>query len=160
VTREQIIVLGFIAAAFVVGWALRALLGWWERERTAAQAELARIAEPPPADTPLTDEVGDALGRDAANDSMLSVVPTNGEPPLTEVELDLTDWGFTYGVAWARARERSPDADDDAIAAEALRAAEDVFRAYTGDGDWTRHIDARRLDQGEIEGVSSRDPAE
>ena len=171
-TREQIIVLGFIAAAFIAGWAVRALMAWWERERSAAQADLADMArgpihptaepETPPGpagEPPLAQEVGDALRRDTANDTMLSVVPANGEPPLTEVELDLTDWGFTYGVAWARARERNPDADDDAIAAEALRAAEDVFRAYTGDGDWTRRID-ERLDQGEIEGVSTRDRAE
>jgi hypothetical protein len=158
VTREQIIVLGFIVAGFVAGWAVRALMAWWDRERRATQDDLARMAhgparpdperpttEPPaaPAGPPLAQEVGDALRRDAANDSMLSVVPADGEAVLTEVELDLTDWGFTYGVAWARARERSPEAPDEAVADEALRAAESVFRAYTGDGNWTRRIDER-----------------
>jgi hypothetical protein len=161
VTREQIIVLGFIVAGFVAGWAVRALMAWWDRERRATQDELARIAHGParpdperpttepaaPAELPLTQEVGDALRRDAANDSMLSVVPSDGEPPLTEVELDLTDWGFTYGVAWARARERRPEAPDETVADEALRAAESVFRAYTGDGDWARRIDERHSHQ-------------
>jgi hypothetical protein len=158
VTREQIIVLGFIVAAFVAGWVVRALMAWFDRERRATQAELERMAqgpagpapespstEPivPSAEAPLTQEVGDALRRDAPNDSMLSVVPPGAEDALTEVELDLTDWGFTYGVAWARARERSPEAPDEAVADEALRAAESVFRAYTGDGDWARRIDER-----------------
>ena len=156
-TREQIIVLGFIVAAFVAGWALRALMAWWDRERRATQAELARMAHgpsrldperpttdpPAPAEPALAQEVGDALRRDAANDSMLSVVPADGEPALTEVELDLTDWGFTYGVAWARARQRRPEAPDEAVADEALKAAESVFRAYTDDSDWTRRIDER-----------------
>jgi hypothetical protein len=171
VTREQIIVLGFIVAAFVAGWVVRALMAWWDRERGAAQAELAGMAqgtpgpapgspatEPPDpsAEAPLAKEVGDALRRDAPNESMLSVVSSGDEAALTEVELDLTDWGFTYGVAWARARERSPEAPDEAIADEALRAAESVFRAYTGDGDWTRRLDERHPQrEGESNGHSA-----
>jgi hypothetical protein len=85
----------------------------------------------------LTEEVGQALRSDAANEEMLSVMRADGDPSLSELELDLADWGFTYGVAWARARERAPGGPDEAVAREALDAAEKVFRAYTAGDDWT-----------------------
>ena len=74
----------------------------------------------------------------AANEGMLSVVRAERDASLSELELDLADWGFTYGVAWARARERAPGGPDDAVAQEALDAAEQVFRAYTDGDDWTQ----------------------
>jgi hypothetical protein len=144
-TKEQMIVFGFIVAAFLAGWIASVLT----RRRAPAAADVppprhavepvtaaARAASPP-----LTAEVGEALRSDAANDGMLSVVRADPEAALSELELDLADWGFTYGVAWARARERAPGGGDDAVAAEALRAAEQVFRAYTGGDDWTRPAD-------------------
>jgi O-methyltransferase involved in polyketide biosynthesis len=68
---------------------------------------------------------------------MLSIVGAGGDSLLTERELDLTDWGFAYGVAWARARERDPSLPEDEIAREALRTAEAVFREYTaGTAEW------------------------
>jgi hypothetical protein len=82
--------------------------------------------------------VGAALSSDAANDGMLSVVRENGAAALSELELDLADWGFTYGVAWAQARDRAPGRPDEALAQEALDAAQRVFRAYTGGDDWTQ----------------------
>jgi hypothetical protein len=86
--------------------------------------------------TALADEVSAALEDDAANLSMLSVVEGDRGAPLGERELDLTDWGFAYGVAWARAREREPAKRGDAIAREALQAADTVFRAYTAEATW------------------------
>jgi hypothetical protein len=84
---------------------------------------------------PLAMAVSEALQSDRANEVMLSAVSVDHDTPLSELELDLNDWGFTYGVAWALARERWPDASDDAIARAALKAAETVFRAYTAGGD-------------------------
>ena len=141
-TKEQLIVVGFIAAAFLAGWL--ASIAARRRDRAAP-------AEPPPPEhrvepvtaaaraegPPLAAEVGEALRSDAANEGMLSVVRADREG-LTEMELDLADWGFTYGVAWARARERTPAEPDDAVAAEALEAAQRVFRAYTDGDDWTQ----------------------
>ena len=72
---------------------------------------------------------------------MLGAVTGNRDAALTALELDLADWGFTYGVAWARARERAPGEADEAIAREGLDAAETVFRAYTGEADWTQRVD-------------------
>jgi hypothetical protein len=151
-TKEQIIVIGFIVAAFLAGWI--ASLVTRRRARSAedlppplpprshnveavtasARAQASAAAEPPP----LAEEVGQALRSDAANDGMLSVVRADQEAALSELELDLADWGFTYGVAWARAREREPAGPDDVVAAEALEAAERVFRAYTAGDDWTQ----------------------
>lgn len=147
-TKEQIIVIGFIVAAFLAGWIASLVI----RRRGRAAGDL-----PPPRHTveavtaparagshahaqtpPLAEEVGQALRSDAANDGMLSVVRADQDAALSELELDLADWGFTYGVAWARAREREPAGLDDAVAAEALEAAERVFRAYTAGDDWTQ----------------------
>ena len=147
-TTEQIIVFGFIVAAFLAGWIASVIT----RRRGRALAE-----EPPPAPPveslegtaratapPLAEEVGQALRSDAANEEMFSVVRTGGDPALSELELDLADWGFTYGVAWARARERAPGGPDEAVAREALDAAERVFRAYTGGDDWTQRAIGER----------------
>lgn len=171
-TREQIIVLGVIAAAFVAGWAVHALTGrrgplpageavtpphadeHLDRVVERARRELDRavrayvasalLSDGPraPRDEPTADPVvGDvsaALRDDAANASMLSgMFERDGERDLSDRELDLADWGFAYGVAWARARARDPDRDEDVIARTALRAAEPVFRAYAGEGGWT-----------------------
>ena len=157
-TREQIIVLGVIVAAFVAGWLVHAVTGRGEPAEEAPQPadpdpasglrELDRAArtyvaslllsehDSPRAPAPvevLAEEVGSALRDDAANDSMLSVVGTGAGKLLSERELDLTDWGFAYGVAWARAREENPSLSEEEIAREALRAAEAVFREYTAD---------------------------
>jgi hypothetical protein len=155
-TTEQLIVFGFVAAAFLAGW----IVSFVTRRRAAADDELplqvphhplepvtaaARAASPP-----LAEEVGEALQSDAANEGMLSVVRAEGNG-LSELELDLADWGFTYGVAWARARERAPAGADDAVAAEALDAAQRVFRAYTAGDDWTQP--AEQGDAGEPDGV-------
>jgi hypothetical protein len=151
-TKEQIIVIGFIAAAFLAGWI--ASLVTRRRARSAGddnwlplRYSVEAVTAPAPAraqgtggaeSPPLAEEVGQALRSDAANDGMLSVVRADQDAALSELELDLADWGFTYGVAWARAREREPAGPDDAVAAEALEAAERVFRAYTAGDDWTQ----------------------
>jgi hypothetical protein len=193
VTEEQLIVLGFLAAAFVVGWLARALIGRRDRARSgtepaaaavtqehlrraveATRQELdrairshvaavalslragegsAREVEKGPAEEgrpieegpveevaadagPLAQEVSAALQDDAANECMLSVMDGERDTALSERELDLTDWGFAYGVAWARARERGSSEAGDMIAREALQVAETVFRAYAAEAEW------------------------
>ena len=200
-TEEQLIVLGFLVAAFVVGWLARALIGRRDgRAQAAAPAEVSReqleqaveatrkeldrairshvaavalserardgapaepeapepeppapepaATEPEPAPEPvapapaarpgsLADEVSAALRDDAANEFMLSAVDAGRGTDLSERELDLTDWGFAYGVAWARAHARGSTADDE-VAREALQAAETVFRSYAAEAAWAR----------------------
>src|SRR3954471_12508587 len=170
-TREQIIVVGVIVAAFVAGWIVHALTGRKEREIPVAEevlpppdpqleqaVELSRLeldraartyaaslllsesgvpGAPAPSTDGLTRDISSALRDDAANDCMLSVVRADHDAALTDRELDLADWGFAYGVAWARAREQDPSLPEAAIAREALHAAETVFRDYTaGEAEW------------------------
>lgn len=140
-TREQLIVIGFIVAAFLAGW----ILSLVTRRRGRTYGDVPpplQVVEPvtpsaQPEAPPLAEEVGEALRSDAANEGMLSVLRAERDAGLSELELDLADWGFTYGVAWARARERAPGGPDEALAREALDAAERVFRAYTAGDDWT-----------------------
>jgi hypothetical protein len=164
VTTEQTIVLGVLAAAFVAGWGVRALIGRADRraarqEHEAAEEHLdpslqqsrraleqaivdfvTRLTASSDAGTrarrrgALVDEVSAALADDVANESMIDGVNGNG---LTERELDLADWGFAYGVAWARLRERRPTDPAEAVARDARRAAESVFREYAADASWT-----------------------
>jgi hypothetical protein len=89
-------------------------------------------------------EVSDALRSDTANRAMRAGISRDRGADLTDLELDLTDWGFTYGVAWAAAREREAGAPDDVVAREALGVAETVFHAYTDGADWTERLDDRR----------------
>jgi uncharacterized BrkB/YihY/UPF0761 family membrane protein len=83
-----------------------------------------------------------ALQDDAAHTSLLSPVSDNeqGEPRLSSLELDLSDWGFTFGVAWAVARAQDPHEPDASVAQRALAAAEDVFHVYCGTDDWAERI--------------------
>ena len=120
------IVVGFVAGAFLAGW----IASFVTRRRARSREDLLP-------QVPLTDEVEQALRSDAANEGMLSVVRAKREATLSELELDLADWGFTYGVAWARAQERVPGGPDDDVAQQALDAAEQVFRAYMDGDDWT-----------------------
>jgi hypothetical protein len=187
VTKEQLIVIGFLAAAFVTGWLARALIARGDRGPVGRQSaavlsdeDLERAVEAtrkeldravrshvaavalslrardgekaqPGAPAPevharpdaLAGEVSAALQDDAANESMLSGM--NGRAgALTEQELDLADWGFAYGVAWARARERHPGDPGKAIAREALHVAEVVFRAYAAEAEWSVAAEQRR----------------
>ena len=118
---------GFVAAAFLAGWIASFVISRRARTREQVRPEV-----------PIADEVGQALRSDAANEGMLSVVRAEREASLSELELDLADWGFTYGVAYARARDLAPGGAEDDIAQQALEAAEQVFRAYVDGDDWTR----------------------
>jgi hypothetical protein len=181
-TEEQLIVLGVLAAAFVAGWALRALIARLEGRRarehalveptlderldraveqsrheldrairtylsTVAFSAGAREGTREPA--ALTDEVSAALQDDVANQAMTGAVADDLGAGSTERELDLMDWGFAYGVAWARARKRDPAAPADVIAREALGAAGGVFGDYAGEADWIRGSGSERSGNGE-----------
>ncbi len=86
--------------------------------------------------------VGHALENDVPHDGMLSPIadPDEATARLSDLELDLADWGFTYGVAWAAARAQDPQEDDDSVAERALGAAREVFRLYCGQEGWDDHI--------------------
>jgi hypothetical protein len=143
-----VLVIGLWIANVVVllGVRLNALGELWPAPAAVPpRASLARSPEQPP---PLTREqdlvrvVGQALQNDIAHDGMLSPVAVAEEETvrLSDLELDLADWAFTYGVAWAAARAQDAKASDDAIAARALAAAREVFRLYCGHQGWEEEI--------------------
>jgi hypothetical protein len=158
------IVFGFVAAAFLAGW----IASFVTRRRPRSREDLLPqepTVEPvtaarPDEVAPLADEVGQALRSDAANEGMLSVVRAGRGASLSELELDLADWGFTYGVAWARARERASGGPDDDVAQQALDAAEQVFRAYTDGDDWTQRAVDNRSNGGSTQPRRPSDPSQ
>jgi hypothetical protein len=158
------IVFGFVAAAFLAGWIASFVTRRRPRSREDRPPQLHTVepvtAARPDEVAPLADEVGQALRSDAANDGMLSVVRAKRKASLSELELDLADWGFTYGVAWARARERASGRPDDDVAQQALDAAEQVFRAYTDGDDWTRRAVENRSNGSSIQPRRPSDPSQ
>jgi uncharacterized BrkB/YihY/UPF0761 family membrane protein len=94
-----------------------------------------------PAIDELVHVVTRALQDDAAHDNLLSPVDNEeGAPRLSALELDLSDWGFTYGVAWAVARAQDTHEPDASVAQRALAAAQEVFHTYCGTADWAERI--------------------
>ena len=93
--------------------------------RVSREEELARV-------------VSTALQNDVAHDALLGpLVPAEDETAgMSDLELDLTDWAFTYGVAWAAARAQGPHDSDEVVSERALAAARQVFRMYCGNEDW------------------------
>ena len=163
-TREQMIVFGFVAAAFLAGWIASFATSRRARSREDLSPQIPTVkpvtAARPDEVAPLADEVGQALRSDAANEGMLSVVRAEREASLSELELDLADWGFTYGVAWARARERAAGGPDDDVAQQALDAATQVFRAYTDGDDWTQRAEEHRSNGGSTQPHRQPDPSQ
>jgi hypothetical protein len=51
---------------------------------------------------------------------------------LAEHEIDMMDWGFAYGVAWAVARSQDPGAHEEVVSERALQATQAVYEAYRG----------------------------
>jgi uncharacterized BrkB/YihY/UPF0761 family membrane protein len=103
---------------------------------------VARSAQPLTRDAELVRAVGRALQSDVAHDGMLSPVALAAEETagMSDLELDLADWAFTYGVAWAEARAQNPSDSDERVAARALAAAREVFRRYCGHPAWEEQI--------------------
>jgi membrane protein len=106
-------------------------------------ASTAGDHHPPAPGEPLAPLVARALADDAAYAPMMSVLSGDreGPGPLSDLECDLADWGFAFGVAWATERARDAEASDETVAQRALAAAEAVFDDYTSDAGWQRRGD-------------------
>ena len=89
---------------------------------------------------------GLALADDIAHRGVWSALPGGPRAPalLTELECDLNDWGFAYGVAWAIAKRLHPGEPDRRIAERALEAARAVFGQYTAGQDWSEPHERER----------------
>src|SRR4051794_28106895 len=91
-----------------------------------------------------------ALEDDTAHRGMWTPLPGGPEEVpavLTELECDLSDWGFAYGVAWAMAKARHPFESDRRIAERALEAARAVFDEYCAGENWPERITGRAGDE-------------
>ena len=62
---------------------------------------------------------------------MMSVLGAAGGE-LSEREIDMMDWGFAFGVAWAVARDQDPGAPEELVSVRALEATQAVYEAYRG----------------------------
>lgn len=72
-----------------------------------------------------------ALRNPTAQGHMMSVLGPSAVG-LSDREIDMMDWGFAYGVAWAVARRQDPAAPEDLVSARALHATQAVYEAYRG----------------------------
>ena len=90
----------------------------------------------------LVHAVSRALQNDVAHEGVLRPLAADAEEAsrMSDLELDLGDWGFTYGVAWAVARAQDPHESDEKVAARALAAARQVFRLYCGEDGWEERV--------------------
>ena len=100
-----------------------------------------------------------ALEDDIAHRGVWSALPGGPRAPgrLTELECDLNDWGFAYGVAWAIAKRLHPDEPDRRIAERALETARAVFGQYTAGQDPEPRREpelAGNILQGTVQGIS------
>jgi membrane protein len=159
--------LGLVAATTVWVWASNAALLEGALRNLELDANHALPFAPPPvsehvvepqperspAMTPdrnaidLAHAVATALRDDTAHRHMWSILPGGArEAPalLSDLECDLNDWGFAYGVAWATARARYPLEGEEVVAARAREAAETVFREYCDGDDWSERLAERR----------------
>jgi hypothetical protein len=128
-------------AVVLLGIRLNAFGTLWSGA-TSIVAERPAPASSTPREEDLARVVGRALENDVAHDGMLSPVAHAEQETarMSDLELDLADWAFTYGVAWAAARAQEPEESDDFIAERALTVAREVFRLYCGREDWEDHI--------------------
>lgn len=97
---------------------------------------------PPPAGaatarSPIADRVdlvvapSAALRNATAQGRMMSVLGARAGG-LSDREIEMMDWGFAFGVAWAVARGQDPAAPEELVSMRALDATQAVYDAYRG----------------------------
>jgi hypothetical protein len=96
-----------------------------------------RVAPSQPQRTPTTDRVdlvvapSAALRNVTAQGWMMSVLGARGAE-LSDREIEMMDWGFAFGVAWAVARGQDPAAPEELVSMRALNVTQAVYDAYRG----------------------------
>ena len=133
---------GLGTALLLVGWlTLFSLLHYAApRLRSGSRHERPAVDVPAAAPAPPS-EIGErvdlvvvpsaALRNSNAQGRMLSALGAQARA-LAEHEIDMMDWGFAYGVAWAVARSQDPVALDEVVSERALQATQAVYEAYRG----------------------------
>jgi hypothetical protein len=90
-----------------------------------------------PERSPIADQVdlvvapSAALRNSTAQGRMMSVLGPRAAV-LSDREVDMMDWGFAFGVAWAVARGQDPAAPEELVSLRALDVTQAVYDAYRG----------------------------
>jgi hypothetical protein len=111
------------------------------RLRSSSRGPRPAAAVPPSAPAPPRSQIGErvdlvvvpsaALRNSNAQGRMLSALGARAGG-LADHEIDMMDWGFAYGVAWAVARSQDPAALEEVVSERALQATQAVYEAYRG----------------------------
>jgi hypothetical protein len=72
-----------------------------------------------------------ALRNATAQGRMMSALGARAAD-LSDREIDMMDWGFAFGVAWAVARGQDPAAPEELVSIRALDVTQAVYDAYRG----------------------------
>jgi hypothetical protein len=72
-----------------------------------------------------------ALRNATAQGRMMSALGARAAE-LSDREIEMMDWGFAFGVAWAVARGQDPAAADEVVSIRALDVTQAVYGAYRG----------------------------
>jgi hypothetical protein len=102
---------------------------------------MAGRARPPAGATavrsPIADQVdlvvapSAALRNATAQGRMMSALGARAAE-LSDREIEMMDWGFAFGVAWAVARGQDPTAPEELVSIRALDVTQAVYGAYRG----------------------------
>jgi len=134
---------GLGTALLLVCWLTLFSLLYYAAPRLGSSSPHRRSAAGAPAvpPAPPSSEIGErvdlvvvpsaALRNSNAQGRMLSALGTQAGG-LADHEVDMMDWGFAYGVAWAVARSQDPAAREEVVSERALQATEAVYEAYRG----------------------------
>jgi uncharacterized BrkB/YihY/UPF0761 family membrane protein len=96
-----------------------------------------RVTPAEPRRSPIADRIdlvvapSAALRNSTAQGHMMSVLGPRAAG-LSDREVEMMDWGFAFGVAWAVAREQDPAAPDELVSLRALDVTQAVYDAYRG----------------------------
>ncbi len=72
-----------------------------------------------------------ALRNATAQGRMMSALGARAAE-LSDREIEMMDWGFAFGVAWAVARGQDPAAPEELVSMRALDVTQAVYGAYRG----------------------------
>jgi hypothetical protein len=72
-----------------------------------------------------------ALRNASAQGRMMSALGARAAE-LSDREIEMMDWGFAFGVAWAVARGQDPAAPEELVSIRALDVTQAVYGAYRG----------------------------
>ena len=120
-------------------WTLGAVAVLWAGLWASHLALLRHVRVTPPRAprSPIADRVdlvlapSAALRNSTAQGRMMSVLGARAGT-LSEREVEMMDWGFAFGVAWAVARGQDPAAPEELVSLRALDVTQAVYDAYRG----------------------------